>query len=254
PPGDDEPVLVADDDEDALADMRAAVARALPGIEVVTARDGEKAWLAARSRPPRLAILDLMMPGATGTELVARFRSDERLRSVPILLMTNKVVSTEDLRAIEGYSRIALHNKGVWTEEDAAAGIARLAGGDPPLPAATSAVVKRCIAYMNRYFATAVTRWKLAEAVNVSEDYLSRIFRRELGITPWEYLSRLRVKRAKEFLAAGSESVALVGERVGFPDQAYFSRVFRKVAGMSPQAYRDTAGKKPRLPHQDQRT
>jgi AraC-like DNA-binding protein len=76
--------------------------------------------------------------------------------------------------------------------------------------------------------------------VGVSEDYLSRVFSRELGVPPWDYLNRYRVLRAKELLRKTTENIGNVARQVGFKDQAYFSRVFHKLTGLSPQAFRDS--------------
>ncbi len=241
PQGGDAPILVADDDPEARAALRKAIGAALPGLEVVEAPDGAAAWELLAARRPRLAVLDLVMPSLTGIDLVERMRADERFLSTPVLLLTNKVVTMEDVRRLEGRSRVVLQNKGIWDASEAGAGISRLLHGEEPVPEPTSAIAKRTVAYLNANYAANVTRWKLAEAVNASEDYVSRVFHRELGLTPWEYLTRLRVQHAKELLRASSRSVASVAEAVGFSDQAYFSRVFKKAAGTTPQAYRESS-------------
>lgn len=233
-------IVAADDDAAALDRLRGLLAESFPGARIAAARDGNEAWKLLRERKPLLAVLDISMPGMTGIEVVKRMRADDRLRAVPAILLTSKVISMDDVRAVEGSSRVVLRNKGILTSEAAAAEAARVASGRGGLPGATSDIVKRAVAFINERYSSALTRWQLAEAVNVSEDYLSRVFRQELGITPWEYLTRLRIERAKELLAAGTESVATVGARVGFPDQAYFSRVFKKIVGAAPQAYRDS--------------
>jgi YesN/AraC family two-component response regulator len=193
-----------------------------------------------RAGKPVLAVLDIAMPGMTGIELVKLMRADARLRAVPAILLTSKVISLEDVRALEGSSRVILRNKGVLTSEAEAAEASRFVSGDYRNSGASGDIVKRAVAFINEHYGSALTRWQLADAVNASQDYLSRIFRQELGITPWHYLTRLRIERAKELLAASSESIALIGARVGFPDQAYFSRVFKKVEGVAPQAFRDS--------------
>jgi len=76
----------------------------------------------------------------------------------------------------------------------------------------------------------------------VSENHLSRIFRRELGISPWDYLNRYRIKQAKELLTNTQDSITSVALRVGFNDPAYFSRVFRKQVGQSPSTFRKQTG------------
>jgi signal transduction histidine kinase/AraC-like DNA-binding protein/CheY-like chemotaxis protein len=231
-------IVAADDDEAALRSLALALAETFPGAQVLEARDGEEAWALLKSRKPLVAVLDVSMPGLSGIEVAKLMRSDERLRAVPVVLLTSKVISMEDVRSIEASSRVILGNKGVLSDDEAAAEASRMASGSEALPPGGGALVKRCVAFMNARYSEPIARWQLAEAVNASEDYLARLFRKELGLSPWDYLTRLRVERAKERLAKGSESVAAVGARVGFPDQAYFSRVFKKVTGISPQAYR----------------
>jgi signal transduction histidine kinase/DNA-binding LacI/PurR family transcriptional regulator/AraC-like DNA-binding protein len=238
--GDAVSIIAADDDENALERIRLLLEASFPGAKIAVARDGTEAWELLREKKPMFAVLDIAMPGLSGIELVKRMRASRELRSVPAILLTSKVISMEDVRALEGSSRVLLRNKGVLTVEGAAAEASRVASGEGMLPGATSDIAKRAVAFINERFASALTRWQIAEAVNASEDYLSRVFRQELGIAPWEYLTRLRIERAKELLAAGTDSVSSIGARVGFPDQAYFSRVFKKVTGLGPQAYRDS--------------
>jgi AraC-like DNA-binding protein len=232
-------IVVADDDEASRSSLCRALAESFPGVELLAAADGEEAWAMLQAKKPIVAVLDISMPSMSGIEVARRMRADERLRAVPVVLLTSKVISMEDVRSIESSSRVMIGNKGVISDEAAAAEATRMAAGSDLLPAGTSAIVKRGVAYLNEHYAAPLTRWQIAQAVNASEDYLTRLFRKELELSPWEYLTRLRVEHAKELLASGSESVAVIGARVGFPDHAYFSRVFKKVEGRSPQAYRD---------------
>jgi AraC-like DNA-binding protein len=80
---------------------------------------------------------------------------------------------------------------------------------------------------------------QIADALGVSKNYLTQIFHHELGISPWEFLSRYRIKQAKEMLCATDTSITAVAAQVGFDDASYFGRVFRKQVGCSPQAFRD---------------
>lgn len=237
--GNEAPILAADDDAEALKSLRSILADAFPGARIATARDGEEALSLIRSIKPRLVVLDLSMPGLTGIEVVKRMRSDESLYAIPAILITSKVITLDEVREIEGSGRVIMRNKGVFSPEEAAREAILAASGDSMLPAGTSAIVKKAVAFLNAHFSSQLTRWQVAQSVNASEDYLSRVFRKELGLTPWEYLTRLRVQRAKERLMSGNESVALVGVKVGFPDPAYFSRVFKKATGVSPQSFRE---------------
>jgi transcriptional regulator GlxA family with amidase domain len=119
------------------------------------------------------------------------------------------------------------------------AALHRLLFDSDQLPQHTGAFVKQTIAYFHQHYMRSFSRWELAGALSVSEDYLSRIFRQEMGISPWQYLNRYRVLRAKALLLQTSDDVKIVARRVGFTDPAYFSRVFHKITGCSPTEYRE---------------
>ena len=70
--------------------------------------------------------------------------------------------------------------------------------------------------------------------------YLSRLFKKKTGINFVDYLTRLRVEKAKEFLALPALKVYTVAEMVGYENPRYFSRIYKDVTGMSPQDYRSS--------------
>ncbi len=107
-------------------------------------------------------------------------------------------------------------------------------GGGELLPPLTSALVKKSIAYLNKNASLQISRWQLAAAVNISEDYLTRIFRKEIGISPWDYLNRYRIQLASKMLTQTGASVNEIARDIGFQDQAYFCRVFKKIKGFPP--------------------
>lgn len=106
------------------------------------------------------------------------------------------------------------------------------------LPAHTRGLVRRAELWLLRHHAASVTRADLAGALGINEDYLGRVFRQELGLAPWEFLGRCRVRHAQLLLETGDSSLAEISSLAGFSDQAYFSRVFRKFVGESPLSYR----------------
>jgi len=160
------------------------------------------------------------------------------LRSVPVLLLSNKIFSADELQRIERHTLVTLQAKGVWDEAETGEAVLRLLAGAGQTPVHTSALVKRALAYMARHSQKALSRWQVADAVNVSEDYLSRVFSRELGMSPWDFLNRYRIHQACLLLDSTNESIRSIALRVGFNDQAYFSRVFRKIQHCTPQDYR----------------
>ena len=175
----------------------------------------------------------------TTAEELDRMRAAVNLRHVPVIVLSNKFLGLEDVKRIENHARVTLQSKGIWSNEETVFALNRAILGVETLPAHTSALVKQAIAYLHQNYTRTVSRWEIAEAVGVSEDYLSRVFARELGISPWDYLNRYRILQAKQLLADTTESVGSIARRVGFKDQAYFSRVFHKVMRMSPQEFRE---------------
>jgi len=77
------------------------------------------------------------------------------------------------------------------------------------------------------------------EKSGYSKDHFRRCFKEETGATPSEYLTALRINRAKKLLSSTPrQSVELIAEGCGYSDSFYFSRVFKKSAGLSPTEYR----------------
>lgn len=103
-------------------------------------------------------------------------------------------------------------------------------------------VVARILAELPGHIARPVSLNELAEHAGYTPQHLNRLFRRTLGVTALQYLTRLRMDRAMELLAEGRLTVEAVAQAVGYEDPFYFSRVFREHVGRSPAQYRDAAG------------
>jgi signal transduction histidine kinase/DNA-binding LacI/PurR family transcriptional regulator/AraC-like DNA-binding protein len=233
-------ILIVDDDPQACAAYQALLARHLPAYAVQVAHEGTSALEMMANTVPSLVILDLVMPNMGGSEVLDRMRADARLRHVPVMILSSKLLNLDDVKRIERHARVTLHSKGVLSEEETSAALNRALFGGEALPPHTSALVKRALAYLHQNYARPLARWEIAEAVGASEDYLSRVFSRELGLSPWDYLNRYRIQRAKELLRRTNDSIRSIAHQVGFKDQAYFSRVFRKQTGSSPNEFRGT--------------
>lgn len=85
-----------------------------------------------------------------------------------------------------------------------------------------------------------VTLAELAEACHLSPSRLSHLFRAETGMTPLQFLEAERLERAKRLLELTPMSVQDVAAEVGFENPFYFTRRFRRYAGRSPRAFRQT--------------
>jgi len=230
-------VLIVDDDPEARALYQRITDAALPGYQTLTAENGAAALTLLEQETPSLVILDLMMPKVDGFTVLERLRANRRTRQVPVLVMSGKMLSLEDVQRLD-YARVTFHSKNLLSPEEAIAFLQQTLKEEERLPPPTSALVKRALAYLHQNYTQALSRREIAEAVGVSKNYLSQIFRQEMGLSPWECLNRFRIQQAKELLRSTDTSITAIAIRVGFKDSAYFSRVFHKHVGQSPQAYR----------------
>lgn len=107
-----------------------------------------------------------------------------------------------------------------------------------------STPVRNAIAYMNEKYALSITLSEVAEHVELSAEYLSRIFKEETGVKFVVYLNNLRLKNALRLLENTNLKVYEVAERVGYSNLSYFSTVFKKNFGQNPFDYKNNSSAK----------
>lgn len=103
------------------------------------------------------------------------------------------------------------------------------------------AIVSCTLRYLNQHYSENFRLTEIAESQGCHPDYLSRIFKRTVGIGASEYLHRLRIDHARRLLLMERFSVGEIGFMVGFYDQSHFGRIFRRFVGMSPIDFRRSA-------------
>jgi AraC family L-rhamnose operon transcriptional activator RhaR len=117
-----------------------------------------------------------------------------------------------------------------------------LADGRDPEPAPAESTIHPAVAAtVARIEATPAQQWRLddlARAVNLDPAYLGRLFAQHIGLTPMNFLARVRAERAATLLANSTLSAAQVGAAVGWDDPTYFARRFRTLVGLTPSEYR----------------
>lgn len=101
-------------------------------------------------------------------------------------------------------------------------------------------VLRKAINYIQKHYKEQITLNIVAEHVYVSTSYLSRMFKKELGINFIDYLNGLRIEKAKELLMDPKYKTYEVAEKVGINDAHYFSRLFKKYVGISPTEFKDS--------------
>ena len=99
-------------------------------------------------------------------------------------------------------------------------------------------VIKKAINYINEHFSENITLGTVADEVFLSHAYFSRLFKSETGMTFSEYVNYVRVEESKKYLLDLEYNISEVATAVGFSDQSYYTKVFKKREGISPGQYR----------------
>jgi len=99
-------------------------------------------------------------------------------------------------------------------------------------------VIEDIAAYIEQHPHEEITLQDISERFFLSREYISRKFKQETNGNLSDFIAEVRIKRAKELLANGQLKIAQVAELVGFQDEKYFSRVFKKRTNCSPNDYR----------------
>ena len=101
-----------------------------------------------------------------------------------------------------------------------------------------SPVIRIAADYIAQNYNTNITLEDAAGAVNVSPTYFSKVFKDEVGSTFIDYLTMLRIRKAKQLISEGRLSNKEISDVIGYSDPNYFSRVFKKTVGATPTEYR----------------
>lgn len=112
-------------------------------------------------------------------------------------------------------------------------------GASPAPKAGAHPALGPAFAFIREHLASAISLRHVAEAIGYSPAHLTSVVREATGLPVTQWIAVLRVERAKALLRETDLAIARIAEAVGVPDASYFARVFRRVAGVSPQAWRE---------------
>lgn len=98
--------------------------------------------------------------------------------------------------------------------------------------------VKRTIKLVHEFYKDGITLDEIAGKLNITPEYLSAQFQKEVGVNFSYYIRNYRIGKAKLLLVGSDMKVYEIAQKVGYQDSKYFSRVFRQVTGQKPDEYR----------------
>lgn len=248
---DDEPVIVK------------GITRVVPwekfNCEVVaTAEDGLEGLKVMAQYRPDMVITDISMPGMDGLKMIAAIRSEYPDTVVSILTGYRDFDFAQQAIRL-GVTRFLLKPSNMDELEEAVDAMCKRLGGSQagqaqapaaaegdaqtdeqePAHEAGSFIVKNAVDYMEKNYVSKLTLAEVADKCYVSQWHLSKLLNKHLNQNFSEILNGIRMKEAKKLLADPSLRIGEVAEMVGFVDMAHFSRVFKKLEGVSANEYRN---------------
>ncbi len=230
-------ILVVDDEPGTLEMHARMVQSHSSHNRVVKARSGKEALEILHREIVDLVVLDLHMPEMDGFEVLAEMRTLESVRNIPVIVVTGKALTETDMgRLTEGVAVVL--GKGLFSIEETISHISAALEHKRKLSDESRFLVRMAMGYIHQNFSQALSRRQIAQHVGITEDHLTFCFRQELGTTPITYLQRYRINQAKHLLKENRQSITEIASNVGFSDSGYFSRIFHRETGISPEAFR----------------
>lgn len=256
-PMNDVRIAVVEDDPDMMEQLRTELGAY---FRVDAYMDGDSAVRGITAEPPALAVCDVMLPGISGYEVVARLRAAEATRRLPVIMLT---ALDDDGHQIKAYNagaddymvkpcnlRVLLARAARLIRWSGGDGSRTDGGGKPDGDApqvltsqadrrfreAADAIISRRLADKT------LTADTLAEAMHVGRTKLFGWMKELTGMTPARYIMKARMETAARLLAEGTLNVSEVGMRVGMDDPSYFYRCFKSHYGVAPSKYGKSGG------------
>ena len=221
---------------------------------MLTAKDGVQGLEQAREYVPDIIISDVMMPLMNGLDFTSRIKVDERTSHIPVILLTAKAdaaskieglnegaddylakpFSMEELQLrvanlIDQRNRLAAKLKVDLARQKTTA--VREQSLDEKFMRKVRSAIEANIG--NSFFGVEM----LAEEVNLSRAQLFRKLKALINMSPRDLINDIRLQRAAQLIRAKTDNVGQIGYSVGFSEQSYFAKRFRKKYGVSPSEY-----------------
>lgn len=206
------------------------------------ARDGRETLEKIESLDPDIVIIDISMPVLSGLEVIRKIKKQglktafvivsgyddfsycqEALRlKVEAYLL--KPVNFEELDEIVDSLKIKLGEKDILSDRE-------IADTDRKL-------IRDMTDYLNEHLGEEINLKVLGEVFYLTPNYISRVFRDELGVNYLTYLTHLRIEKAKKLLLSTDMGIGEISDASGFHDYRTFTKVFKKYESVPPTQFR----------------
>lgn len=245
-------VVVAEDEPLILDNIAKKITNMNMGFEVVgMADDGKRALELVEMLSPDVLVTDIRMPVMDGLELLKitslkhpgikkivisgydDFKYAQQALKYEAMDYLLKPLKPEELLEVFDRIRISLDAQRNIIKQN----IMKLKDNYSYSSVEIAHLVE---AYIRENYTQEINFDLISQNFNFNSSYLSKIFTRHIGENPSKYMISLRINKARQLLLSNRElSIKDIGELVGYPNQFYFSRIFKSIVGKSPASYRE---------------
>jgi signal transduction histidine kinase/ligand-binding sensor domain-containing protein/DNA-binding response OmpR family regulator len=244
-------ILIVEDNLDVRAYIREQLEN---DFKIIEAGNGEEGISIAQNEIPDLIITDVMMPKMDGYKFSSAIRRDEKTSHVPIIMLTAKAGLDDKINGLE--TGVDDYLTKPFSAKELKVRVKNLIYQRKQLRKrfSTSTIIKPAEVtsvsvdkiFLDKAIKTIENHFedenfsvdKLADEMNMSVSQLTRKLNALIDQAPGQLIRSFRLQRAADLLKKNAGTVAEICYKVGFNDQAYFSRAFKKQFGCSPSEYK----------------
>ncbi len=252
-------VLVADDEPIERQVVAKKINDYFPNqVEVILAKNGIEAVDLFKEHNCQIALLDIAMPGKSGLEAAEEIRDFDRTCSIIFFTAFDefsfakraigvkaldyllKPCSDEDIiGALEEAFSIVDKNTDQHFTSDISQEIVREYIDDELDRDRSSIIIRETKNYIDKHYKEDISLQDVASVFGYTDVYFCKIFKQNFGKSFINYLNELRIGKAKALLANPVINIKDISSESGYRDANYFTRVFKRMTGMTPSEYRN---------------
>ena len=224
-------------------------------IELYQAENGREAIGIFKQHDCQIVLLDISMPGINGLDAAEEIRKANKTCSIIFLTAYDEFDFAKraiKVHALDYLLKPSTKDELITVLEEAI----HLAGQRPEklemeMPSSeedkrdekqdlvkNQLLIEQIRGYIESHYMEDITLQDAAAQVHYSDAYFCRFFKQNFDKNFIMYLSELRVEKAKELLSDVTVNVKDIGQKVGIQDSSYFTKVFKRVTGLTPSEYR----------------
>ena len=227
---------------------------------ILVAQNGRQALEIYRQDHPQVMIFDIEMPGINGLEAAQEIRKlDGRSGSIIFLTAFDEFSYAKAAISVHAldYLLKPCDERELINAVDEAIRLSLVSGPDPSAekpasrqdtasrkaseePPADESRHEETLAYIAQHYMEDLAVKDIAGYLGYSEAYFCKLFKQSFGHSFVSYLTDYRMQKAEELMLTSRLSIKEIGKTVGYPDPNYFTKVFRRVRGVSPSEFRES--------------